>query len=98
MFFLQSSLGLRKSYQHLMLCLILTQVWLKPLIRKVFGIFLDQTKAFDVVSHDILLDKLHIGFPDNAFEWLPSFLTGRIYVVEIPFVDDSGCLCRHRQR
>lgn len=58
-----------------------------------FGVFLDLRKAFDVVDHELLLCKLHnLGIRGIAFDWLSSFLSGRSQVVEIPFVDKSGCL------
>jgi Reverse transcriptase (RNA-dependent DNA polymerase) len=48
------------------------------------GIFLDLRKAFDVVSHDILLLKLkRIGVQDVALGWFASYLGGRKQRVEI---------------
>lgn len=48
------------------------------------GLFLDLSKAFDCVSHDLLLEKLfHCGIRDNQLELIRSFLRGRIQKVKI---------------
>lgn len=50
----------------------------------VLGIFIDLKKAFDTVSHKLLLQKLeHIGIKGSALKILTSYLTNRSQVVKI---------------
>lgn len=48
------------------------------------GLFVDITKAFDMVDHNILLCKLHsAGFRGNVLDWFKSYLTLRRQRVKI---------------
>ena len=47
-------------------------------------VLLDLQKAFDTVSHEILLAKMKaIGMDDTAVNWLTSYLSGREQQVEV---------------
>ena len=44
----------------------------------VVGIYLDLTKAFDTVNHDILLYILqNYGIRGTAYQWFKSYLSNR---------------------
>ena len=51
----------------------------------VVGIFLDFSKAFDTVNHDILLQKLNLyGVKDIALSWFKDYLTNITQYVTVP--------------
>ena len=56
------------------------------------GIFIDLSKAFDTVNHDILLNKLHhYGIRGTILSWFKSYLTNRYQFVSIDNVTSLSC-------
>ena len=61
-------------------------------------VLLDQSSAFDIIEHNILISKLReYNFAENTIEWFKSYLSGRSYQVKVdskhsePFyLDDVG--------
>ena len=44
----------------------------------ILGVFIDLSKAFDTVDHNILIDKLNFhGIKNNSLKWFSSYLSNR---------------------
>ena len=72
--------GFRKDHSTYLALMCLMDKLIKCLENgeHVVGVFLDFSKAFDTVDHDILMTKLyHYGIRDNALNWFKSYLSNR---------------------
>ena len=59
-------------------------------LRKAIGIFLDLSKAYDVINHETLLDKLDLyGVRGTINNWFKSYLSRRTQVVEISYLNEK---------
>jgi len=63
--------------------------------KKCLAVFLDLTKAFDMVSHDILYDKLeNYGIRGTPLEMFKNYLQNRKQYVRIGNVESSGLVVK----
>ena len=64
-----------------------------------FSIFLDLSKAFDTLDHNVLLSKLnYYGIKDTALDWFKSYLTNRVcwlqWYIVLNHRNRNGCASR----
>ena len=60
--------------------IVMLDMWSKMLEEGKNGVVLqlDQSSAYDMVKHDILLEKLKVlGFDKNSITWMKSYLSNR---------------------
>ena len=80
----QHGFRMGRSTESAMLCLLNKLYEHLDNNKKCFGIFMDLSKAFDLVDHALLLGKLNkYGFRGKLGEWLTSYLSNRTQLVEI---------------
>ena len=64
----------------------MVDTWLQSLDdgKMVAALFLDLSAGFDVINHEILLEKLQLyGFSTQTMNWFRSYLTDRSQAVQI---------------
>ena len=76
----ENQFGFRKLHSSYMALMVLTDKLIRSLENGEFviGVYLDFSKAFDTVDHEILLSKLsHYGIRGNCLNWFQSYLSNR---------------------
>ena len=97
--FYDQQFGFRKNHSTNHVVILLIEKVAKALdTRKiVIGVYLDIKKAFDVISHHILLRKLYaLGIRGNIFNWIKSYLTNRSQFVSYNNVKSETKFVTHR--
>ena len=93
-----SQFGFRRKHSCELPLILATEFIRKALDEgdHVVAVFLDLRKAFDVVSHQILLGKLsHYGIRGLPSQWLESYLTERSQTVKISDCSSSSQTITH---
>ena len=87
----------RKGKSIAQLLIHLTERWREAVERKLVGIlFVDFTKAFDTVSHNMLLQKLNdLGIRGDIWLLLKNYLTERRQFVRINGSDSDTHIIAH---
>jgi hypothetical protein len=94
----ENQYGFQKNKSTICACQAFIGNVQKALDKRLFavGIFFDLTKAYDVIDHDILLEKLHhYGVRRKSNVWLKSYLTSRSQYVEITSNDNKYHMNRY---
>ena len=76
----------QKQHSTETLNLLITDLLLDAMDNKKISalVLIDLSKAFDSISHSILLNKLsYIGASQDTVKWFRSYLTGRAQIVRI---------------
>ena len=88
----EKQFGFRKKHSTYMALMVLIDKLISSIQKGEFviGLFLDFSKAFDTVNHDILIRKLeHIGIRGVALHWFVSYLANRKQFVTYNGVQSS---------
>lgn len=98
-FFYENQFGFRREHSTDQAAIVMTDKVTKALNKnlKVASVFLDMSKAFDCVDHNILLHKLYkCGIRGVAYSWFVSYLTGRYQKVLVNgILSENTCLIKH---
>ena len=76
----ENQFGFRKLHSSYMALMVLTDKLIRSLENGEFviGVYLDFSKAFDTVDHEIPLSKLsHYGIRGDCLNWFQSYLSNR---------------------
>ena len=98
MFYMTNNLALGEIIPTLHATLLITDKIQRAIEDGLFscGIFLDFSKAFDTVDHNILLKKLsHYGIRGIANDWFASYLSNRRQYVTIGSIKSEDTLITH---